>query len=335
MKKAKVFQNIFVTYILICLGAAYFLGDKIHKKLTIESGGKALNENAWVSSYIERDMPVPAEPREGYWGTKLRGKMSWNKELNGFFVKDLYLKDFVEIDNFGAQTIGANEYDIHLMILGGSVAWGAYASTLELTYFKVLYNKLKKKNIRVKITNHAVGSLTSEGELKLLKANLKRVSPNFVLMLNGLNDLTATTDPKEDVNTKYIERMKEVKEIVREQNIKVIFAPQPFSPFKNIKSKWEKRILELPIKHWEKQTEINWLDIYKKQYPDLIKRLKSIVNEGHTSFLNLSDIYDQEDKTIFSDFWHFSDIGHRILGEKLSYSLFPLFKANLSKQSHR
>ena len=92
-----------------------------------ESRGIDLNRKAWEASYIERGLSVPASgPREGFWGARL-GKKIRDSRL-GWHEPEVHIPGLLEIDSNGHQkyeSMGKQKY--HILIVGGSVAFGAYA----------------------------------------------------------------------------------------------------------------------------------------------------------------------------------------------------------------
>jgi hypothetical protein len=39
-----------------------------------------------------------------------------------------------------------------------------------------------------------------------------------------------------------------------------------------------------------------------------------MTGDGNFYFLDGSRVFDSENETVFADIWHFSDVGHRVLG---------------------
>ena len=92
-------------------------------------GGKELNRVAWEASFTERGLPVPpGGPRDGLWGSRIP---RWVRHPEiGWHEPEVHLPGLVEEDALGLQHVRAEGAAASVMILGGSVAWGAYASTL-------------------------------------------------------------------------------------------------------------------------------------------------------------------------------------------------------------
>jgi hypothetical protein len=96
--------------------------------------GKKLNRAAWEASFTERGLAVPAGgPRDGYWGSRMP---SWTRDSEiGWHESEVHLRGLVEQDGSGVQRYGTAGARWRVLILGGSVAWGAYASSIDDTYF--------------------------------------------------------------------------------------------------------------------------------------------------------------------------------------------------------
>ncbi|MGH7892995.1 MAG: hypothetical protein ACREN0_12055, partial [Thermodesulfobacteriota bacterium] len=105
--------------------------------------GYRLRETAWKSSFTERGLnPPPGGPREGLRG---EGVTPLNCAVSDCNFRKL-VPGKIELDGNGFQTVGnsGNPYP-HILIVGGSVAWGAGASDIANTYFSILYEKLKNE----------------------------------------------------------------------------------------------------------------------------------------------------------------------------------------------
>ena len=100
--------------------------------------GKGINWKAWRGSYQERQLPVPpaGQPREGIWGVHLTAIP--HPQL-GHILPERHVPEMFDIDDQGIQrAVSHGPPKLHLLIIGGSVAAGAYASNLNRTYFSQL-----------------------------------------------------------------------------------------------------------------------------------------------------------------------------------------------------
>ena len=152
--------------------------------------GINLNRKAWETSYVERGVSIPPSgPREGYWGARL-GKKIRDSRL-GWHEPEIYSPGLLEIDKNGQQHYKASgPLKYKILIIGGSVAFGAYASEISKTYFNIIGTVLDRRSAFSDITIFASGAWKSIQELKAFQLYRKDNPPDLVVFLNGLNDLT-------------------------------------------------------------------------------------------------------------------------------------------------
>ena len=74
--------------------------------------------------------------------------------------------------------------------MGGSVAFGAYASELPKTYFHIVGTALDSQLVFSDITIIAAGAWKSIQELKAIEKYHQHERFGLIVFLNGLNDLT-------------------------------------------------------------------------------------------------------------------------------------------------
>src|SRR3569833_2264821 len=151
--------------------------------------GRDLNEEAWQATFSERGVPVPPSgPFDGYWGRKLKTVPS--AEL-GWFESKPAGDGIADIDEDGVRHWRPQATPTHrLLILGGSAAAGAYASSGDARYFAVLGRALESRGFPCHIRVLAAGGWKSAQELAALKMQ-DPDSFDLVILLDGLNDLTA------------------------------------------------------------------------------------------------------------------------------------------------
>lgn len=282
--------------------------------------GEELNRRAWEATFRERGLPVPpGGPRDGYWGARLP---PWARDPElGWFEAEAHLPGLVEQDAQGVQRVEAPGARRHVLILGASVAWGAYASTLEATYFARLVRRLDARGCPVRVSVLAAGAWTSENELKALRRRGLALAPDVVLFLNGLNEFTQGQGSEDERVGSYLARMREARDTLRARGGGVVFVLQPFLLQKRNPSRLERRILELTI---DRSTPGALL---RNGYPRLRAGLAELAREGGAHFIDCSDVFAAEPATTFTDIWHFSDPGHRLLAERLAAGLLPILSA--------
>jgi lysophospholipase L1-like esterase len=299
--------------------------------------GLRLNKAAWKASYFERNLAVPkGGPREGYWGARVGPKIS-HPQL-GWHEAEVEIPGFVNIDESGWQyyRCDAPAKKHRLMIIGGSVAFGAYASSLERTYFHVLGADLERRSLPSEITVVAAGAWKSSQDLQALLLHGEELKPDVVIFLNGLNDLTnggtATALYGEPVATKdgskwrtlyhahdyeqrmetYLENMRRAAEWTAGAKCQMLVALQPSLFERENLTRIERKLLESSLaEHASRESLID-------SYQAIRTGLRNLAEFPHVDFLDASRVFDSESETTFADCWHFADSGHAILGAALA-----------------
>jgi len=203
-----------------------------------------------------------------------------------------------------------------ILIIGGSVGFGAYASGIKETYFEKTVGILKKNSLPSTITVLAAGGWVSSDELTAFALRGIQTRPDMVIFLNGLNDLMNQPGYYPELVARYLQNMKTARDIALANNIKIVFAPQPFIGRKKEKSPLEKKILAL-----SSVQKLNPLF-----YERLKDGLKALCHEQGAYFIDCAGVFDNETLTTFTDQWHFTDPGHSILARELAGHLVPMLK---------
>ncbi len=280
--------------------------------------GEELNRAAWAATFRERGLAVPpGGPRDGFWGARMPG---WTKDDElGWFEPEAHLAGLVEEDAQGLQRYAGSGR--HLLIVGGSVAWGAYASDIEATYFAQLARRLGAAGWPLRLTILAAGAWTSDNEVKAFRSRGLATGPEVVLFLDGVNDFTQGEGTEDERVARYLDRMCEARDLARARGITIVFALQPSLLQKPDKSRLERRIVELSG-HAAQD------DLLRHGYPRLRDGLAALARDGNSSFVDCSGAFDGERATTITDIWHFSDPGHRLLAEALARGLLPVLAAH-------
>ncbi len=283
--------------------------------------GIELNRAAWEATYTERGQPAPpVGPREGYWAERIRPQKYPCGDLDAC-ERTQSIPLLVTIDGRGFQHVGAGlEAFPRLLFVGGSVAFGAYSSTIETSYFSVLLRQLTAEFPGLGISILARNGSVGREDFESYALRGAEVRPDMVVFLNGLNDLMNRPgkSPSEGLR-KYRRSLRLAAQLGRLQGLPMVFAIQPFLGGKVHKTEIERRLLELTSDDYENQ--INpWYRRLAFEARQLAKR------EGAVAFLDYSDLLAQEEKTTFADQWHFSDFGHTILAGALARDLAPLLR---------
>jgi lysophospholipase L1-like esterase len=293
-----------------------------HRRLALPSGEK-LNRMAWEANYRERGLAVPpGGPRDGYWGARMPPQV---KDPGiGWYEAEAHLPGLVEEDANGLQHVGPQDAPRHLLILGGSVAWGAYASSLDAVYFARMERWLAAHGCPTRITVLAAGAWTSEHEVKALRLRGLALAPDVVLILDGLNDFTLGNASEDERVTAYLGRMREARDLARARGIAVIFALQPTLLQKG-RSRIEDRILELSL---DAAAEAR----VRNGYARIRTGLQELAGREGTTFVDCSGVFAGERATTLTDLWHFADPGHALLAERLAPALLPILTSRVARQ---
>jgi lysophospholipase L1-like esterase len=287
------------------------------------AGGKKLNRGAWESSFEERRLPVPSGPRDGFWGGKMPGWIR-HPEL-GWHEAEVHMPGLVEEDADGMQHVSVPAPVARILILGASVAWGAYASKLDETYFAHLSRNLAAAGVPADVTVLAAGAWTSENELKALRFHGPSLKPDVVVFLDGLNDLTQGQETDAFLRVRrYLDHLHEGRDVAETLGARVVLSLQPTLTGKRRKSVYEKRILELMA---------DKVDHVPTAYAQMRAGLRGLEDEKSTRFVDCSDAFSNETATTFTDIWHFADPGHRLLGRCLADGIAPLLAGRRAERA--
>jgi lysophospholipase L1-like esterase len=297
---------------MMAISALGVAGLWLGRRLLFLPSGEALNRMAWEANFRERGLAVPPRgPRDGYWGAR----MPPQKKVAGigWLEAEAHLPGLVEEDAAGLQRWGPADAPRHVLILGGSVAWGAYASSEEATWFARMGRWLAARGVPVRVTVLAAGAWTSAHELEALRLRGLSLDPDVVLILDGLNDLTLGTAEEDERVAGYLGRMREARDLARARGIGVVYALQPWLLDKR-RTRIEDRILKLSLDA-PAQADV------RNGYARFRAGLRELARGEGTAFVDASDTFAAERATTFTDLWHFADPGHALLAERLGPAL--------------
>ena len=333
---------------MVIIVAAFMCGAWILARKYINRG-EDLNKKAWEASYRERNLPVPGSgPREGYWGDRLGSKV--RDELLGWHEPEIHLTGLVDIDGSGRQFYKSPGKIKHkILIIGGSVAFGANASSISKTYFNVIGSELETKGIATEIVVVAAGAWKSVQEVRALKLHMEKQRPELVVFLNGLNDLTngstsrtlygepAAThdgsqwtvlyhahDYKQRVSD-YLYNMMIAREITVARGADLLVVLQPSLNERSKRTSVEERLLEMSL-------ESHIPSELTASYAEIRKTMTESSRSENFTFLDCSKSFDSEKETVFTDIWHFTDFGHRVLGKAMAESIAGILVHNSEKR---
>ena len=311
--------------ILVCLALVY-VGYRVLEKR--RGTGSDLHRRAFAATFEERDLPVPAQgPREGYWGARLGVKQPI--DVLGWHEPEVTVPGLLAIDGRGLQRTAADDGGpADLLVVGGSVAFGACASSEAATYFHVLQQLLGRARVR-RIDIFGAGGWTSTQELPALRLYLGEIgAPRTVLVLDGLNDLTNGTraggryDPRakhsRDFDARvslYLRDVSAMADAAGAAGARTVVALQPSLFDKPRKSRIEKRLVEatlgsLSLAHGDAAA-------FSAGYARMREGLREMERAGKLRFVDCSVLDADDARTTFLDVWHFTDPGHRALAHCL------------------
>jgi hypothetical protein len=323
----KLFALVVAMVWLLCGGALLWTW---RRRAALPSG-EELNRLAWEATFRERGLPVPASgPRDGYWGKRLP-RLVKDEDL-GWHEAEVKIPALVESGPYGVQTASSGGgARCKLLIVGGSVAWGAYASAIDKTYFQLLARKLGERGHPVQITVLAAGAWEADNELRALRAIGFSFEPSLVVFLNGLNDIMDAArrhKPDREAHPSmelraavYLEKMERASELARSHATPVVFALQPLLLRKATRSALEQRILDTT---------------FDAKLPlaaalEGVERLQSVrerlCRATGVFCIDASRPFERETATTFTDVYHFADAGHELLAGFLAESLAPILDA--------
>jgi lysophospholipase L1-like esterase len=311
-------KRIAFTVVMMSISAAGVGGLWLAKRRLVLPSGEALNRMAWEANFSERGLPVPGGgPRDGYWGARMPPQV---KDLEiGWYEAEAHLPGLVDEDAAGLQRLGPASAPRHLLILGGSVAWGSYASSLDAVYFARMGRWLAARECPTRITVLAAGAWTSEHEVKALRLRGLALAPDVVMFLDGLNDFTLGNASEDERVAAYLDHMREARDLARARGIAVLFVLQP-TLLQKSRSRIENRLLELSLDA-SAETRV------RQGYARIRTGLRDLARGEDTTFIDCSGLFDGERATTFTDLWHFADPGHVLLAEGLAPALLPVLGA--------
>jgi hypothetical protein len=306
--------------------------------------GKDLNRSAWELTYLERGVPIPPSgPREGYWGVRLGPKVP--HAALGWHEPSVQIPDLVRVDRLGRQycpsAVGSSR---QVLIIGGSVAFGTYASTNAKTYFHVAHTALEQEAVHADLTVFASGAWKSAQEARALSLYLESGRPDLVVFLNGLNDLTngATAETLFGEKTEtadgskwtamyhahdyeqrvasYLENMKQSRDLCESRGIDMLVVLQPSLVERSSPTRVESILLRGSLLPHASALALS------EAYASMRTGLEGLAGSGGCHFLDCSRAFASEPETTFTDMWHFTDFGHRILGQSVAGEIAAILR---------
>ena len=317
-----------IAWLLFCLVAIAFVLRTAYSRLHRPSG-EELNRLAWEASFRERALPVPVGgPRDGYWGSRMPKPVE--DDDTGWREGVAHLDGLAHVDAAGIQWAGDDVPGARrIVILGASVAWGSYSSSIETAYFERLRRRIEPRIGPVRLAVVAAGAWDSENERLAFEKRVLPLDPEVVLLLNGMNDLTRSSARRRrrvgwpevaarDAVPRYLANMAAIRDLAWARRVVVVFALQPFVLSKARKTPLERRVLELTF------TQGLTERMLAEGFPALRAGLQALCRDGRARCADTGGVFDGEEATTFTDAWHFADPGHALLSDALAGPLTDL-----------
>jgi hypothetical protein len=308
--------------VAIVLAAWY----RLEPAKTPEAKGKDLNQRAWEASFTERGLPIaPGGPRDGYWSSRLTNKHQ--HPTMGFIEDPQQIPGILDIDASGCQTWRSTaEPAKSILILGGSVGFGAYASTIHDAYFATLGRTLEADGLPTTIKVHGAGGWKARNEVPALDAQSE--SFDLVVFVNGANDLVVSHggddyDATDIVGRtqSYLSYMRRAAEICKERHVPMLVVLQPF-----LLDRDNPTPLEAELKRASLTGGASYLQPLRQGYETLRTGLRAMESSGEIQFYDASRLFNDQAATTFTDLWHFADPGHAIFGRALAAKVETLLR---------
>ena len=228
--------------------------------------------------------------------------------------------------------------------MGGSVAFGAYASEIPKTYFHIVGRSLDNQRAFSDISIIAAGAWKSIQELKAVEAHHQHQPFDLIVFLNGLNDLTNGATAKTLYGEKiqpadgsswtplyhahdyhqrvsgYLNNMDAAWTLCQNAGCDMLVVLQPSLVERSNRTKIEEALLKGSLISHASAEAFN--ESYASIRASLIRRAQK---EGF-HYLDCSRSFNGENETTFADLWHFSDFGHKILAEAMAEKISVILK---------
>ncbi len=303
----------------------YMLG--LHR--SPEQKGRDANELAWDASFTERNLRVPPDgPREGFWGSRLAKKVG--DDHTAWREAEQSIPGMLEVDDQGLQHWrSAASPTKRVLIVGGSVAFGSYASTPDATYFAVAGRELEHRGIPIELTVAAAGAWKAFQEAASVQLHAE--GHDLVISLSGINDLTLG----DNAEVVFGKEAQKPTDFAADNNLRVMRFMEHVCIMADLSQKAGAKmlvVLQPSLAERAKLTAIedNLLSMTRGRFPhvDLTggyrnfrSALPWLVEQRGAAFFDASRVFDSEIATTFCDWCHFSDAGHTILGQALAEAM--------------
>tara|TARA_Y100001936_G_scaffold38600_2_gene36806 strand:- start:32 stop:1588 length:1557 start_codon:yes stop_codon:yes gene_type:complete len=208
-----------------------------------------------------------------------------------------------------------------IFMLGGSTMFGHGATSDKTTipgYMETFFEDVDN-NLNIEIINSGIQGADSFNELNLIKTRLLELDPDMLIIYDGWNDLRTEYSPDLIQNN-----WNSMCELGIEHNIDVIIVLQPIAGFGN------KKLTEQELIYSENGTNYNDIQLinFQNDYETYSKNLNTL--SACTLSFDLRNVFDEETSPVYWDQGHVSDLGNRIVADKISENILSLIPKHKS-----
>ena len=206
-----------------------------------------------------------------------------------------------------------------IFMLGGSPMFGYGATSDEATIPGFTQKKIDEKDFGfdIEVINSGIQAADSNKELKLVEKRLVTFSPDLIIIYDGWNDLRSNVSP-----TELKENWKAICEIGKKNNFDVIISLQPIAGFGDKTLTKQELEYVKAGKSYSKKPLIESLSVYQ-HYAKNLSEIKTCAKT-----IDLSNVFDNETGTIYSDQGHVYDQGNAIVAKALYDAILPIILKN-------
>ena len=206
-----------------------------------------------------------------------------------------------------------------IFMLGGSPMFGYGATSDEATIPGFTQKKIDEKDFGfdIEVINSGSQAADSNKELKLVEKRLVTFSPDLIIIYDGWNDLRSNVSP-----TELKENWKAICEIGKKNNFDVIISLQPIAGFGDKTLTKQELEYVKAGKSYSKKPLIESLSVYQ-HYAKNLSEIKTCAKT-----IDLSNVFDNETGTIYSDQGHVYDKGNAIVAKALYDAILPIILKN-------
>ena len=231
--------------------------------------------------------------------------------------------DMININSFGFR---GDEFakikpdkTYRIFVVGASPVFGYGATSDETTISGYMGKFLDGKDFGfdIEVINSGLQAADSNKELKLVEKRLVTFSPDLIIIYDGWNDLRSNVSPNE-----LKENWKAICEIGKKNNFDVIISLQPIAGFGDKTLTKQELEYVKAGKSYSKKPLIESLSVYQN-YAKNLSEIKTC-----TKTIDLSNVFDNETGTIYSDQGHVYDKGNAIVAKALYDAILPIILKN-------